>query len=60
LKAIQQLIADLKREVAEERTELEQLRKNPEKFRDPLTLFEIRLLECRYLLEVEHPAKLTK
>lgn len=60
LKAIQQLIADLKREVVEERTELEQLRKNPEKFRDPLTLFEIRLLECRYLLEVEHPAKLTK
>lgn len=58
LQAIKRLINELKQEVSTERTELESLRENPQKFRDPLTLFEIQLLENRYLLEVEQPSRL--
>lgn len=58
LEAINKLIEELKQEVADERGELENLRENPETFRDPLTIFEIRLLENRYMLEAKQPSPL--
>ncbi|MCU9614462.1 GTP-binding protein [Caldibacillus lycopersici] len=55
---LKNLVEDTKEEVANRKMEMEKLKENPEAFRDPLTIFEIILLQYKYILEAKEMVKI--